>query len=141
MIRRGWVKWTLLALLAAPVLLGIGWLGWVMLVMGWELDAHLRIIEDVNNQLGFRYGTPYEDGVEVFVITAVEPNKPMAVAGLQVGDYIRSLGPQGLYHLLIFNQGREIAIAIRRGDQEMEIKLVVPQLLLRDDPSKLHWLL
>ncbi len=126
-------------LLGALGLAGVIWLGWVIHFVEIDIDAHIRIIDDVDEQLGFHYGTPYENGVEVFVVTGVEPGKPMALAGLCVGDDLSFFTPQSLYEYIVFNQGKGITIPIRRDGAKMEITLIVPELSLRDDPSKLHW--
>lgn len=132
------VKRIILFSLLAVIVVGGSWFSWIIWITGHELYAHLRIIDDVDEQLGFHYSTPYENGKEVFVITAVEPEKPMEKAGIKVGDY-----PQctisSLYERIVFGQGKQIIIPIRRGAEEIEIKLVVPRLTLRNDPSKLHW--
>lgn len=132
------------SIILALIVLGIAIVGsatWfirTVLILDRELEAHIRIIDDVNSQLGFEYGTPYEDGKEVFVITAIEPGMPMAEAGLEEGDYPRC-SIASLYERIVFSQGKIVTIPIRRGEERMDIMLEVPELSLRDDPSELHW--
>ena len=103
-----------------------------------ELDAHLRIISAVNAQMGFSYGTPYENGVEVFVITDVAPEGLMDVAGFKGGDY-PDCSIASLYERIVFGQGREVDIPVERAGQRHVVSVRVPQLILPDDPSELHW--
>ncbi len=129
-----------LALLGIAGLASMFWLGWVTnYMMGPELDSHLRIIYDVNEQLGFDYDTPEQGWQEPFVITAVEPEGPMGLAGLRVGDHVRLSSVSALYERIVFNQGKGIIVPIRRGNEKIAIKVIVPKLSLRDDPAKLHW--
>ena len=115
-----------------------GWFGWVAYITSRELDAHLGIIRVVNGILGFSYGTPYENGVEVFVIESVASGGIMERAGLREGDYPDcSIG--SLYETLVFGRGREVEIPLTRDGKELVIKVAVPQFTLGDDPSELHW--
>ena len=114
------------------------WFGWVAWITGRELDAHLRIIDTVNGTLGFTYATPYENGVETFVIDRVTRGGIMERAGLRVGDN-PDCSIASLYERLVFGQGREVDIPINRDGKNLVIRVAVPQLALRDDPRALHW--
>lgn len=114
------------------------WCGWAMWTTHHELDAHLRIIRAVDATMGFRYGTPYENGVETFVITEVSAGGVMDRAGLRVGDY-PDCSIASLYERMVFGQGREVEIPVTRQQRQIVVRVTIPPLTLQDDPKHLHW--
>jgi S1-C subfamily serine protease len=128
------------------LLVGVGFLG--VLAAGWlarafwitqrEMEAHLRIIRTVNSALGFAYETPYEDGDEILVISSVEPGGLMERAGLRVDDR-PGCSIASLYERIVFGQGRDVAIPVRRAGHPVVVTVRVPALNLADDPRELHW--
>jgi hypothetical protein len=134
--------WRIAKVLGLFLVLGVGgcttWCGWALRTSARELDAHIRIIDAVNTQMGFSYGTPYEQGEEVFVIESVQRDGVMERAGLKTHDY-----PQcsiaSLYERIVFGQGRVVEIPVVRNQQPVVINVAVPKLTLPDDPRQLHW--
>jgi hypothetical protein len=114
------------------------WFGWVVWITSPELEAHLRIIRAVDSQMGFKYGTPYVNGVEVFVIEEVTAGGVMDRAGLRVGDH-PDCSIASLYETMVFGQGREVEIPVTREDKPVVVRVPVPELVLQDDPRDLHW--
>jgi len=118
--------------------LAAAWLGWAVWTVHGEMEAHLRIIQTVNAALGFAYETPYEDGNEIFVISRVDPGGLMEQAGLRVDDR-----PQcsiaSLYERIVFGQGRDAEVPVRRAGRTITVTVRVPPLNLADDPRQLHW--
>lgn len=100
-----------------------------------ELNARLRLHNDVNEQMGFEYATPYKNYREIFVFSEVTPRKPMAESGIKKGDEILSLNVVDFYRLIVLNQGREISVSIRRENKKMQIAVKVPLLNLKYDPK------
>ncbi len=75
------------------MLVGIGIGVFLCLLFTIALDTHKshvigRIERGVEDDLGFRLGTPYQDGREIITLREVTPGKPMAKAGLQSGDVL-----------------------------------------------------
>jgi hypothetical protein len=116
----------------------VGWAACAIWTAERELHSHLRIITAVDAQLGFHYGTPYEKGEEVFVITDVVAGGIMDESGLRVGDY-----PQcsiaSLYERIVFGQGKRVALPVERGGKVLTLEIVVPTLKLPHNPAELHW--
>ena len=128
----------LASVVALAAAITVGWVAWAVRTSGRELDAHIRIITAVDKQLGFHYGTPYENGEEVFVITDVTPGGIMDRSGMRVGDYPECT-IASLYERIVFGQGRKVHLALKRSGTVVNIEIMVPALALADDPSQLHW--
>ena len=105
-----------------------------------EMIMHMVTYMQVNEQLGFNYATPVEDGKEVFVITQVVAGEAMFEAGFQVGDYVLFRSVDTLYYRLVSNQERETCIPIEREGAQMFICLRVPTLKLTFPPELIYWL-
>jgi hypothetical protein len=82
----------------------------------------------VNKQLGFSYATPDTPEGELFEIQKVVPGKTMDKAGLKPLDQVQMRDTGDLYRLLIDNQGKEVEIPIKRDNQKMLIKVMVPEM-------------
>jgi hypothetical protein len=85
-------------------------------------------IHQVNEALGFRYATPELPEGEPFLITRVEYGKAMHEAGLRENDRVQMGAVNDLYALLINNQRREVEFEVKREEEIMTIKLVVPEM-------------
>jgi len=78
--------------------------------------------------LGFDYGTPYQHGHEVFVITKVEPGKAAARAGVQAGDLITGYADTRLFFGdLERSRGSPIVISLERGGKPIRVTVRVPR--------------
>ncbi len=98
----------------------------------WEI-----LVNDVNNQLGFGYATPEEEEGEIFIITEVIPGKAMDEASMMENDRICFEDVNTLYHLLVFNQGKEVEIPIKRNNLNLSIYIQVPFLKLHVNPERI----
>lgn len=108
---------------------------------------HVIIVGQVDAQLGFGYATPYVAGSvfksshrEIFLVTRADRGKPLHDAGLRKGDIIMFNSVDTLYHLLVFNQGRQVTIPIERNRQRMTVRVAVPRLKLWFPPQMTFWL-
>lgn len=104
-----------------------------------NLVAHLYVEHEVNVALGFNYTTPELTDGEIFLITEVDSGKFMEKAGLKVDDIVCYDKVSDLYHLLLFNQHRKIAIPIIRNGNKMSVDFVVPEIPTNINPDRLWW--
>jgi hypothetical protein len=93
------------------------------------------LIYQVNDQMGFDYATPDEKEGEYFVISKVVHGKAMDKGSLQEDDRICFDDVDSLFQLLVFNQGREVEIPVKRGDIKLSIFVQVPYLKLSVNPE------
>lgn len=82
----------------------------------------------VNKQLGFSYATPDTPKGELFIITKVIPGKTMAKAGLRPEDQVLMNSTSKLYKLLIQDQGKVAEFKVLRDNNEINIKVKVPEM-------------
>ncbi len=95
-----------------------------------EMTVSLITIHHLNKQLGFSYATPETPEGELFEIQKVVPGKIMDKAGLKPLDQVQIWNTSDLHRLLIDNQGKEVEIPIKRNNQKMLIKVMVPEMYL-----------
>jgi hypothetical protein len=130
-------------LLVVFVLVALGILGILSTIQKhylWtvEKDIRNRLIDEANAQLGITYTTEYRAGKLSMILTAVQPNSPMAKAGFKAGDSPQY--PVGVfYEKFMFGAGKEITVSILRQDMKLEIKMIGPLLQLSEDPAPIHW--
>lgn len=126
---------TLLMILASTLL------GCDISIPAKELEAHIRIHKTVKESMGFDLDTDYKGRGPfsgIMMARKIVPGKAMDKAGLTNGDHIRCKEAI-FYELIVFNQGNKVTIPIGRDKQNIDIIVSVPNLDLKDDPSKLHW--
>ena len=104
-----------------------------------EQKPHLRIHKEVKEKMGFDIRSDYRGKITgTMMFIDLDPNKAMFKGGAREEDLIR-LSEGEFYELIVFNQGKEIAVPIKRDSKKLNIKVKVPYLDLQDDPSELHW--
>jgi hypothetical protein len=93
-----------------------------------DITMSLITIVQINHQIGFSYATPETPEGEIFEVLWLTEGKIMEKAGVKTFDRILMNNVNDFYRLIIDNQGKEIAIPIRRENREIEIKVLVPEL-------------
>jgi len=100
----------------------------ILVIFFTEITISLITIHQVNKQLGFGYATPDTPEGELFLISKVVTGKTMHKAGLKPGDQVQMRGTSQLYELLINNQGGEAVIPVLRNNEEIFVRVRVPEL-------------
>lgn len=95
-----------------------------------EMTVSSITTHQVNKQLGFYDATPETPEGEFFIITKVIPGGVMAKAGLKPDDRILMQAVGHLYRLLINNQGKVVTFLILRDNNEVTIRVKVPEMEL-----------
>ena len=97
-------------------------LAFILVVGGFtrEMATQIRLGPDLQQELGFRLGSPYifvnGRGVEVMGLNAVQPGGAFAQAGFRTGDIFierRSIGE--LYSLLEASRGKRVTLCVVPG--------------------------
>jgi hypothetical protein len=132
----------LIAIAVCFGVIAVSGIAWVLFITATEMHVHLQMYEDVQQQLGFRYETPYlEGGGEALILTEISEGGIMDRAGFKQGDRYDTVG--GLVipfiNLFVFHQGNQTVVPILRNDEHVEIPVDVPQLKLDVDPQKLRY--
>lgn len=132
-------------LIAAAVCIGavaVACVVWVVFIIMTEMAVHLKMYGDVQQQLGFRYETPYiKDDREALILTKISNGGIMDQAGFKQGDSYDTDGDLVIpfINLFVFHQGKKVTVPILRGNEHLKILFDVPQLKLDVDPHKLHY--
>jgi S1-C subfamily serine protease len=118
---------------AAAVCVGLA-LAFVVWFVVWVLldsaryEAQRPIKEAIKRDVGFDYGTPYVDRVEVLMIKAVEPGKPAAAAGMQPGDIVIGYhDTRDLIDDLEHARGRSASLTVEREGRRLVLTVRVPR--------------
>ncbi len=107
-----------------------------------ELDSHISMYEDLEEQLGFSWGTPImDDGIERLIFGEVLEGGLMSQAGFKTDDIYDAdvISVIDFTNMFIFHQNTQIVIPISRKGENLQIPFDVPTLNLRVDPYELHY--
>ena len=108
-----------------------------------EVDDHVEMYDDLQEQLGFKYNTPYlEEGGEALIISEVTEGGLMEKAGFRKGDRYGDIDSSlviDFTNTFIFNQESTVEVPIIRDGEHTNIQIYVPKLQFDVDPHTLHY--
>jgi hypothetical protein len=93
----------------------------------WDEVGKQVIYTDAGEEaLGFKHGTPYVNGQEVFSIDNITQNGSMDRAGAKVGDIIIDKGIGELFEEIYQHRDGEYSFQVHRDGENLTITVYVP---------------